>query len=480
MIKKMFFVGLLSLLSSAMNANTNWVHVYDRENKVVYTSPMDEIQQISHSFKDGEEVCESMMIYTEDGDMKSFRLDEIGRMVTGTNIPTIRINTLTGEHPKDKVNYLDATFEMVDYAGDNSVPLTEGLSVRLRGNSTMGYPKKPYRLKFSKKIKLHDDLKKAKSYVLLANFIDCSLMRNAVAMKIAQLLEMPYTNHIVPVNLEFNGQYMGSYMLTEKIGINSGSLSDIDETTGVLLELDTNYDEKYKFKSALEGLPVMIKGPDFDELYEADQSITPDERLSIWKDDFEILESAVVNGDDTAVGNMLDMDSFVDFMMVNLITGNQELQHPKSVYMYCPQIGLKYRFGPVWDFDWAYMFYHAGIGGDEKLPSDKKICGRETFFVKLMRLPSFQEKFVERWSFFKDNVYPQVVEYMEEYAKTIEVSAFQNGEVWGYDEKRPGVGTSATFHENYEELSTWLRERIECIDNDPNYCLTSFKLFDYE
>ena len=43
-------------------------------------------------------------------------------------------------------------------------------------------------------------------------------------------------------------------MLTEKIGINGASV-DIDETTGILFELDTNYDEEFKFYSKRFGLP---------------------------------------------------------------------------------------------------------------------------------------------------------------------------------------------------------------------------------
>lgn len=55
--------------------------------------------------------------------------------------------------------------------------------IKGRGNSTWGYPKKPYRLKLNKKAEICG-LGKAKNYVLLANHLDPTLMLNSVAFKI--------------------------------------------------------------------------------------------------------------------------------------------------------------------------------------------------------------------------------------------------------------------------------------------------------
>lgn len=59
-------------------------------------------------------------------------------------------------------------------------------------------------------------MKKAKSFALIANYIDCSLMRNTVALWLANYLEMPFANHCIPVKVYFNGICKGQYMLTEK------------------------------------------------------------------------------------------------------------------------------------------------------------------------------------------------------------------------------------------------------------------------
>ena len=82
---------------------------------------------------------------------------------------------------------------------------------RGRGNSTWNMKKKPYRFKMNKKTAVCG-MKKAKSFALIANYIDCSLMRNTVALWLANYLEMPFANHCVPVKVYFNGICKGQYL----------------------------------------------------------------------------------------------------------------------------------------------------------------------------------------------------------------------------------------------------------------------------
>ncbi|MDE6782246.1 MAG: CotH kinase family protein, partial [Paramuribaculum sp.] len=159
-----------------------------------------------------------------------------------------------------------ATMYMVGNGMYKDIDEMELSEFRGRGNSTWNMAKKPYRFKMAKKNSICG-LPKAKTFALIANYIDCTLMRNAIALWVAQHLEMPFTNHCVPVKVFFNGIDKGQYMLTEKIGVGSGSF-DIDETTGMLFELDSNYDEDFKFQYTwyenygTKTLPVMVKDPD--------------------------------------------------------------------------------------------------------------------------------------------------------------------------------------------------------------------------
>jgi hypothetical protein len=72
-------------------------------------------------------------------------------------------------------------------------------------------------------------------------------------------------NHIIPVDLYINGHYRGSYNFTEKVGFSNNSIDIADESNATMLELDSYYDEAYKFKDTYYKLPVNVKEPDFDE-----------------------------------------------------------------------------------------------------------------------------------------------------------------------------------------------------------------------
>ncbi|KAA6305826.1 hypothetical protein EZS27_042520, partial [termite gut metagenome] len=132
--------------------------------------------------------------------------------------------------------------------------------IRGRGNVTWTYPKKPYRLKFDKKISVFG-LGEAKSWVLLANYRDPTLIMNTVAFELGHKLKFPYTNHANHVEMFVNEEYKGSYMLTEQVQVDKYRI-DIDEKKDFFVELDTYYDEEIKFRSALINLPVNVKSPE--------------------------------------------------------------------------------------------------------------------------------------------------------------------------------------------------------------------------
>ena len=96
-----------------------------------------------------------------------------------TNLPTLYIETTSGADPADKTNYLPCKVTLVDGDKTTTYTLAKG-GVRGRGNSTWSAKKKPWRLKFDSKVALlGKDFAKAKSWTVLANAFDKSLMRNA-------------------------------------------------------------------------------------------------------------------------------------------------------------------------------------------------------------------------------------------------------------------------------------------------------------
>jgi len=129
---------------------------------------------------------------------------------------------------------------------DSSVPLN-GVSaqVKVRGNWTTSYDKKPLRLKFTETQNLLglNEGAKMKNWVLLAEYKDASMLRDKTALAIAREILAPhglYAADAAFVEVEINGQYWGVYLLTEQQQINIDRV-DITEAAAGYTGTDIGY-----------------------------------------------------------------------------------------------------------------------------------------------------------------------------------------------------------------------------------------------
>lgn len=405
-----------------------------------------------------------LTVATSDGSLSGYPLVSIDSVCLGGHIPTLYIETDPYvEEITDKETYLNATLRYEPY-DDGTSPLEAAVSIKGRGNSSWNFLKKPYRLKFDKKQSLAG-LHKAKSFVLLSNFIDNTLMRNAVAYKVAKMLGMPYTNSIVPVNVVFNGHPKGSYMLTNKVGINSGSV-DIEEKDGILWELSTEFDEPYKFRSEPFNLPCMVKDPDFSELY-GDNPSKLKEEWEYWQKDLNNAFKAVQEG---RWQEVFDAESFVNYFLVQDIVQNTETEFPKSFYIYKENRKGKYHLGPVWDFDWA-LGYSQSIYRGVIFPK----CGSWEFLSPIFDDPEFLRMFGEAFEDFCNEHLDELLEFIDSYAATIRDSALADAMLWPQEHMYPYYEHeerhAGRFDRNIENLKQWLLTRIDWIRTQENYSL---------
>ena len=119
-----------------------------------------------------------------------------------------------------------------------------GVNLRARGNSTFGAPKKPFRLKFDKKQAMLglNGGQKYKSWVLMADYYDGSMLRTYGTFKFAKALmeNVYYSSDCTHVEVYLNGEYRGVYLLCEQTQINRGRV-DIPEKA----EGDTSVEQGY-------------------------------------------------------------------------------------------------------------------------------------------------------------------------------------------------------------------------------------------
>ncbi|MDE6329218.1 MAG: CotH kinase family protein [Muribaculaceae bacterium] len=358
----------------------------------------------------------------------------------------------------DKENYINATLSIDGNGYSDNLEETT-LTVKGRGNSSWSKPKKPMRLKFPSKTSICG-LKKAKSYVLLADYLDNSHMKNAVAFWLAQRIGVPCANTGVPCHVYINDRYTGAFLLTHKIGINSASV-DIEETEGMLFELSTEFDENYKFYSDIYKLPVMVKDPDFDELYEDDpEGPTPEERLALWEGDFNKAVYSATYGEGF---DEFDLDSFVGYLLVNNIVYNDEIGHPKSLYLHKSSMaeGEVYRFGPVWDFDVAFDLL---VPGDDDTYTPRRPDSPiwlNYLFKSLIARPGFAEAYKARFDEFEKEILPDLLDFIDQYAALIEPSAKLDGLAWPEYQSYGWIYRTPSFdhRESVAHLKEWLVAR---------------------
>lgn len=284
---------------------------------------------------------------------------------------------------------------MTIYNPDGSVDMARNAcGMRLRGNSTQSMPKQPFAIKLVKKQPVLG-MPKHKRWVLLANWMDYSMIRNHAAFVIAHAVEKAWKSGAVPEGIKWNpsginvelvvdGRHVGNYYLCEQIKIDKDRLNIKDcyedvlkdtgsatfENCGYLMECDLGYDENCKFMTSKRYLPFMFK----DDV--------PDNILNSVKSKVDGIDKNLASGKYAEAYNDLDIYSVIDQWIINEVAMNEEFRHPKSVYMYMDGGNSKLCAGPIWDYDWqtfpnadAIKALNSNPGGSPSAYSPKNIQG---------------------------------------------------------------------------------------------------------
>lgn len=376
-------------------------------------------------------------------------------------VPRIDINIEGGRLPADKETYLNASFS-IDGAGIFP-DMQDSVKIKGRGNTSWtgsAYGKNPYRLKFASSVKPFG-LTKGKNWVLLANRQKGSMMANAMAMKVAAMVETAGANRIIPVDLYLNGDYRGSYCFTQHVGLANNSIDLEDETNATLLELDSYYDETYKFRSSYYSLPVNIKDPDLSEMSNSE------EHFELIKADFNKLTKATYSGG-SEYDQLVDVDMLARFLLVNELVVNLELRHPKSCFLYKEDLFAlhsRYIFGPVWDFDWAFGYETTS----EYCTSVPEQGYFSTFGSSIFKHLRFNSELVGRayykeWSDFMNLHLDELLEYVDDYYQFAKPSFIRNAQIWSDGSSYATI--AANTRDWLERRAKYAYANIEAYDLD--------------
>ncbi|MBO5379493.1 MAG: CotH kinase family protein [Clostridia bacterium] len=304
-----------------------------------------------------------------------------------TGLPVITINTENGAAINSLENYVNCEITLFDNSGKGDSVGSAVAEIKGRGNSTWEkFDKKPYKFKFDKKQDLFG-YGKEKTWVLLADARDYSLLRNMLALNAGlSMSELGYTSKGQSVELYLNGEYRGVYYLCEQIQVKDNRVNITAEDKGVdkdgdgmidpdsigyLVEMDAwaadganqnlpNYTKDGDVFVTISGgqKPYVIKDPEdvfFDENGEFDADKAKP-YLDYIKGYLQECHNAI-NADATVEGNyeklceLIDVKSFAQAYIIFDLFKNPDVNY-SSVYYY-KDVNGKLVAAPLWDFDMA-------------------------------------------------------------------------------------------------------------------------------
>ena len=379
-----------------------------------------------------------------------------------TGLPKVVINTPDHVAITDKDRWV-SDVEMTIYNADSTIDYQGTLQAKGRGNSTWGFPKKPYALKLDKKASILG-MPKHKRWCLLANWVDRTLIRNAVGFEIArQMSSLAYTPRGEFVELFLNGKFEGNYYLCEQIKVdeNRVDIAELDEnatsgvgiTGGYILEVDDHFDEDFRFISPRGNMPWQCKDPDEVSheqfvyvqqfVNEMEDALYDDSRFA--KRDF---------------ADYLNLDTFADWWLVMELTSNIEAQGPKSCIMHkdidkADGTLSKLCAGPVWDFDYDTF---------KPERSNEYSIINNFYYQRLFHDAQFQQIVKQRWAVLKAKGTDMYIgRYIDTLRDQLESSASLNYTMWPPTLFMNG-DTYLSYHDAVDRLKTAFLQKYAFLD----------------
>ena len=349
------------------------------------------------------------------------------------------------------------------------------LRIKGRGNSSWDtFPKRSYRLKLDSKADLCG-MTADRDWCLISNYVDPSLLRNKVASDMAKIMTaLPFTPGYESVDLFVNGKYLGVYMLSEKIEDDEDRVplgERVTDEDGKILDMGFLIEFGWDYSSE------NVYGRDFfDTAYCKRMYIKEPEIVKAYNVEYKYVynyvkaaENAIIAGE--GYEEYLDVDSWVDWFIVNELTNNTECAFYRSLYMYKP-VGGKLTAGPIWDYDTAFGNHLNDIKDYNGWASVDFTYHYmfDNWMKFLIKDESFMSRVRARWAEMKDALMETASVSIAQSAGEIEESQVYNFLTWP-NVLRYQIGVSRastlgfrTWQEHVDYIGEFLQMRYEWMD----------------
>lgn len=406
---------------------------------------------------------------------------------------------------RNRKNVTSGSMELV--GADGTVIHAGGLTqLKARGNSTfVHYPKKAYQIKLEKKADLLGTGEKGKTWVLLANYGDATMMHDRFFKALAARLGMNYVADCDWVNLYYDGEYRGVYLLGEKnaVGETGVDITDMEDAYDALnpgygddveiAEALNCYGSKYLYTEGLaepeeltggylieknhdfvdeacgfftrQGVAFNVKSPEY-----AGQAA-----MAYISEYYQAFEDAVYatdpdgnyTGYNTQTGKYfyeyVDLQSLVQTFLMQELALNPD-GYISSMYFYKDAGGILYA-GPIWDQDLTL-----GTGWTKYITPT--VIDYHYLAKALIRIPVFREA-VE--TYFTDVFAPTVESFLAPkgdialWQKQLSANAAMNDMLWPYvrigDPANEGHlwPPNTNYYAVTVDMTRWMQDRMDVL-----------------
>lgn len=433
---------------------------------------------------------------------------EISHLDTG--LPSLTVSTKNTVGINSKTEYVSCSIfagggdynKYPDYSFKKGETLSVEGKIKGRGwSSWYYYPKKSYTLKLESKKSILG-LPAHKEWVLAANFADRSLIRNAVASKLATMVGMETVMDVRFVDLWVDGEYVGAYQLIEKIeiGKNRVDITDFDkslapEQIGYIVETnghnkaeeflnytngkDTKRPSLWQkltpeitldpisgdmfFNSKHYGSIFNVNKPSDSKLMALSEK-KRNEYLKYIYNYMDKTEAAIKSKKYSEASKYLDMTSMAKWYIVSELSMNVDSKLHCSCYMY-KDAGKKMKMGPLWDFD---LGFGNGMYANENHDFSTYL-DNSTWFKDLLSMPEFRADVKQVWNSNKRQI-ELLPAFITKTGNMLYDSGIENFTVWDINEpaEHSYKGTTeniSSFDEQVYYVRTFTEMRISYMNN---------------
>ena len=409
------------------------------------------------------------------------------------NIPSMFVNLIDGkidDVDADKSVKKTGTVDLID--ADMSVDFAGSFAeFHSRGNGTWGQKKKPYTIEFKNETELLG-MGKGKKYVLLADALDQSHLRNKIVYDCAKYFDIPYAVNSEYIDLYVNGDYLGLYLLCEKVevGENRVDIYDLYEDTKAINQFPLNKYNKTHYDNdgvSISGYEIPNTPNDYSGgyllEYQYDYRTSNRDCLFKTKDGINfsvefpsqcsVKQMNYISGvfqriedhfEYSDYEKYIDVDSWLYFYLINECFGNIDLG---SQFFYIDKDSDKVYAGPIWDFDMSMgnesNDYH---NTSKSFFTCKDNNAGKSFFKKLYNNEDFYKQIVKTYSArIRPYLTTTVKAEMNHYVSMIE-SSYQMDKIrWENEQVHFTTEKHGFLSESVKYLSNWIDERITFLDD---------------